>query len=393
MANPDRDIRVGLLSAAAYSGMFVFGMVMALLGAVLPALSGRLQFRVAEIGTLFLFMNFTMLACSLVVGAAMDRFGLKVPLAVGPLLVAVTLLLISRAARFEDLLPAVVLLGLGGGALNGGTNTLVVDLHEDPKQKASALNLLGVFFGFGALFLPFVIGALLEALGIGTLLTASAVVCAGVGLFAMGLRFPPPKQQRRLPAVEMRKLLGSALALVTAALLFFQSGIEFTMGGYIGTYLTRAVGLSVAGASWLLAAYWASLMVARIVLSRILLHADPHRVILYCAFGAGAGAALAATETKAVLTSAGILLCGLSLAGIYPTVLGIAGAAFREHSGTVFGMLFTVALAGGMALPWVSGHLAQAAGLRWVFVLVAVAFVAVLALGRLVARLSPATAT
>src|SRR5690606_4251923 len=46
-----------LLSAAAYAGMFVFGIVMALLGAVLPALSGRLAFEVADIGRLLLYMN------------------------------------------------------------------------------------------------------------------------------------------------------------------------------------------------------------------------------------------------------------------------------------------------------------------------------------------------
>jgi MFS transporter, FHS family, glucose/mannose:H+ symporter len=391
MPSPDREVHTGRLSAAAYAGMFVFGMVMALLGAVLPALSERLQFRVADIGILFLVMNFAMLACSLLLGLAMDRFGMKPPLAAGPLLVALALLLIARAVRFEDLLPAVVLLGLGGGALNGGTNTLVADLHEDPKRKSSALNLLGVFFGIGALFLPFIIGALLAAFGIAPLLAVSAAMCAGAGLFATGLRFPAPKQQQRIPVAEMRRFLGSALVLVTASLLFFESGVEFTMGGYIGTYLTRAMGLSVVAASWLLAAYWASIMAARIVLSRILLQANPHRVVLCCALGAFVGAGLTAAANGPGVACIGIVLCGLSLAGIYPTVLGIVGAVFREHSGTVFGILFTVALAGGMVLPWVAGQLAEAAGLRWVFALVAIAFTAILALSRAMGRVTGST--
>src|SRR5882757_8903652 len=113
-----------MLSAAAYSGMFVFGIVMALLGAVLPALSERLHFAVADIGTLFLIMNFAMLVCSLVLGLGMDRFGMKPPLALGPLLVAVALVLIAYAQAFADLFPAVALLGIGGGAVNGAANTL-----------------------------------------------------------------------------------------------------------------------------------------------------------------------------------------------------------------------------------------------------------------------------
>jgi fucose permease len=82
----------------------------------------------------------------------------------------------------------------------------------------------------------------------------------------------------------------------------------------------------------------------------------------------------------------GIIVTGLALAGIFPTVLGIAGARYPGHSGTVFGILFTVALTGGMTLPWLAGHLAAWAGLRVVFVLVAANFVAVALLNAVARR-------
>ena len=174
-----------MLSIAAYSGMFVFGIVMALLGAILPALSEHLHFAVSDIGTLFLIMNFAMLVCSLVLGLAMDRFGMKPPLVLGPLLVAAALVLIVRAQAFTDLFPAVALLGIGGGALNGAANTLVADLHEDPQRKSAALNLVGVFFGLGALFLPFAIGALLARFSLATLLVTAALLCAAAGIYSL----------------------------------------------------------------------------------------------------------------------------------------------------------------------------------------------------------------
>jgi fucose permease len=43
----------------------------------------------------------------------------------------------------------------------------------------------------------------------------------------------------------------------------------------------------------------------------------------------------------------------------------------------VFGILFTMALTGGMTIPWIAGHLADAAGVRAVFGLAAANFVAV----------------
>src|SRR5919108_5233723 len=104
MPGPDRR-QVRLLSAGAYAGMFVFGLVMALLGAVLPALAGRLEFQISDIGRLFLVMNGAMLAASLVLGLAMDRFGMKPPLAIGALLVATALVIVARASAFRMLFP------------------------------------------------------------------------------------------------------------------------------------------------------------------------------------------------------------------------------------------------------------------------------------------------
>jgi FHS family glucose/mannose:H+ symporter-like MFS transporter len=368
--------------------MFVFGIVMALLGAVLPSLTGRLQFATQDIGTLFLVMNGAMLAASLVLGMAMDRFGMKLPLALGPLLVAAALMMVVRATAFATLLPAVVLLGIGGGALNGATNTMVADLHDDPGRKGAALNLLGVFFGFGALFLPFAIGALLTTLSVGRLLTAAAVLCAAVGAVASMLVFPAPKQTHALPVAEMPRFLRSPLVLVFAALLFFESGVEFTLGGFISTYLTHDLAVaSVATASWILAGYWASIMASRAVMSRLAFGRDPYKTLPLCALGACMGAVLTALAASTAVAAVGVVVCGWSLAGIYPTALGIAGDRYRSHSGTVFGILFAVALSGGMILPWVAGQIGGATSLRWVFAMIAASFAAILVLSRIANRI------
>jgi fucose permease len=286
---------------------------------------------------------------------------------------------------------AALLLGVGGGALNGASNTLVADLHEDPRRKSAALNRLGIFFGFGALCLPFAMGALLARLSMATLLLAAAALCAGAGVFASTLRFPAPKQGHALPVADLPRFLRSPLVLVFAFLLFFESGVEFTLGGFISTYLTRDMAMaSVSLASWVLAGYWLSLMVSRAVLSRVALGAEPYRILLFCSLGACAGALIAAVAPSAGVAALGIVLCGFSLAGVYPTALGIAGARFKSHSGTVFGILFAVALSGGMILPWVAGQLGGAAGLRWAFGMVAAAFMAVFLLSRAAAHFDAA---
>jgi fucose permease len=86
--------------------------------------------------------------------------------------------------------------------------------------------------------------------------------------------------------------------------------------------------------------------------------------------------ALAAMAPTFALAAAALVAAGLALAGIFPTVLGIAGAQLPSRSGTVFGVLFTIALGGGMTIPWLAGHVAARLGLRAVLALGAANFVA-----------------
>jgi MFS transporter, FHS family, glucose/mannose:H+ symporter len=367
--------------------MFVFGIVMALLGAVLPTMMGRLHLKTSDIGTLFLAMNAAMLVSSLVFGMVMDQFGMKSPLVLGPLLVAVALGIVIRTTALSVLLFAVMLLGIGGGALNGATNTLIADLHEDPRRKGAALNRLGIFFGFGALLLPFALGVLLRWLAVTQLLMGGAALCTVVGIFALLLQFPAPKQRQALHISGMALFLRSPLVIAFACLLFFESGVEFTLGGFISTYLVQDMRVaSVSVASWILAAYWASIMVSRGVLSRIALGADPYKILIYCSLGACTGAILSALAPTITIAAIGVVMSGCSLAGIYPAALSVAGSRFGSHSGTVFGILLAVALAGGMALPWVAGQIGGACSLRWVFGMVAASFVAVLLFSRVAAH-------
>lgn len=376
-----------LLDAIAQAGIFVFGIVMAIVGAVVPALLEHLSLSLGDVGTLFLAMNCAMLGASLVLGLVMDRFGLKLPLAAGAALVTLALVLVGRAASFAQLVAAAACLGLGGGAVNGASNTLVADLHDDPARKAAALNRLGVFFGFGALLLPFSLGALRTTLGLEGLLYAAAALCAAAGLAAAVAAFPAPKQGHGLPLGEMPRFARMPLVVTLAALLFFQSGNEFVLGGYIASFLTREMGAPPAAASYALAGYWGAIMLARVVLSRLLLHISAPAVVFASAVLSAAGSLILAWAATLPAAAAGAAFTGLAMAGIFPTVLSLAGARFPEHSGTVFGLLFTVALAGGMTMPWVSGHLADAAGLRIVFGLTAVNFGIIAALMAAATRL------
>ena len=372
--------RIGRLQVAAFAGMFVFGIAAALLGATLPLLSERLQIGLGRVGTLFLVMNAGMLASSFALGALQDRFGMKPPLVAGPVVVGAALLLVAGAGSYAQLLVAVALLGLGGSALNGASNALVADLHEDPAAKSAALNLVGVFFGFGALFIPLAIGLLLRAAGLRGILLGATGLCVVVAIANALPSYPPAKQGRGLALAEAARFLRDPLVLLLGLLLFFQSGNEFILGGYTTTFLTREIGLSVGAASYALTGYWAALMLTRAWLGRGRASLTGERLVLASAAASAAATALLVTASRPPLAVVVVVVLGATLAGIFPAVLGVAGSRFPAHSGTVFGLLFTMALSGGMTLPWVTGQAAAAWGLRPALGLVVAQFLAVLAL-------------
>ena len=356
------------LQFSAWAGMFVFGIVMAILGAILPSLFERIGFGAGAAGNLFLTMNFAMLLATLFFGPVVDRFGFRSILAVSAFLVAAAFLLLSRAATYSVVLAAAVVLGLGGGALNGGTNALTSDLHEGEKRGA-ALNVLGIFFGFGALSVPFLIGTLRERLGLGRILVLATALSLVPFIIYVVLRFPRAKHAQGFPIKDAAGIARNPLLWLTGFILFFESGNEFTVGGWISSHLQTTFGVAAGTAALVLAGYWAAVMAGRLVSSRLVRGVRNETLILASAALSLVAALLMALAPSGPAAAVGAVLIGAGFAAIYPTTLAIVGANFAAFTGTAFSVVIALGLVGGMLSPWLAGRIAQASSLRRGFII------------------------
>jgi MFS transporter, FHS family, glucose/mannose:H+ symporter len=151
--------------------------------------------------------------------------------------------------------------------------------------------------------------------------------------------------------------------LVLGFLLFCQSGNEASISGWTSTYV-GAAGLGARTATLILAGYWAALMAGRLAVSGLLKFVGKRQLVLASGVGALIGAAILLTNRSEGMLVAGVLVIGLSYAGVFPTALAIAGDAYRKMAGTVFGSLFAIALVGGMSFPWAVGQISQRLGVR-----------------------------
>lgn len=353
--------------AAACLGMLVFGIVLTTLGAILPVLTERLGLDKAHAGSLFLLMSGGILVGSVVFGPVVDRRGYKNLLIASVVLVLIGLEGIAFASSLGFLRGAVFLIGLGGGIINGGTNALVADISEE--GRSASLSMLGVFFGIGAFGIPFMLGFLLDRFDHATLIASIGGLVVLPLLFFMVTRFPTPKQAQGFPLREGLRLAKDPTLLLMGLLLFLQSGMEIMTGGWAATFFNEELALTASDAVFVLSLFWAGMVLARLLLGSLLKRMDPSLTLKLFMGVAFAGSLIMAFAQVTWLAAFGLFLTGAGLAAGFPVILGYVGDRYPTLSGTAFSLVLVMALTGGSILPYITGLLGEAWGLRASFLL------------------------
>jgi MFS family permease len=347
--------------------MLLFGVVFLSLGSVNNMLAERFQLDYNAIGTLTALLPFGILAGSLIFGPIVDRFGYKWLLFICALLVGAGLEGMAFANSKELIQFFVFLIGFGGGGLNGATNALAADVSEG--ERASRLSLLGVFFGIGALGMPFTLAALSKLAPLPKIVAAIGAFAVVPAVWFLVISFPPPKQQRGSLADNFA-LLKEPVLLLTGLVLAVQSGMEGMSNDWTTRYfksvtLGGAKGVDVEQKSL----YALSALVGAMILTRLclgsLLKRIPVAAVLFGSLAFSAtGALVVMSRGSYAIAVCGMVLIGIGLSACFPLVLGCIGDRFPTKSGTVFSIVFVAALLGNMGINKSLGYIAARYGIE-----------------------------
>jgi len=352
-------INRGRLFGGACAAMFLHGIVLAILGTLfgLPEMRARLHVDLVQQGDVFLALFVGVLASTIIAGPVIDSFGNKLVLATCATLVMLALALLAAAASFASAAAMAFVLGFGGGGLNTAANALVADLYA--ADRGAMLNVVGMFFGVGAVVAPL----LTVAVPVTAMLLAAATLAAACAVTYLLLRFPPPSRHAGFSLLASIKAAGLPGVLLLGMVLFFESGNESSLGGWLSTY-AGSMGASPRMATAILASYWAALMLGRLVAARTLRRVSKPRLVLLSGATSALGCAVLLSWRSVPVMFVGALITGLAHAAIYPTTLALAADEHPRLAGTVFGFLFAAGLVGGMVFPWSIGHLSERFGFR-----------------------------
>jgi FHS family glucose/mannose:H+ symporter-like MFS transporter len=312
--------RISLL-AAANACMFVFGAVLLLMGSLLPSL----QFTYSRSGNLGSFPLAGILVSTILVGPILDLMGAKKALIVALGLAAASLALIPALHSYSELAAAAFMYGLGGGGLNTATNALVADISTG--GRAAALNLLGFSFSLGAISSPLMLSSVSGNLSPSIVPRILAMLCLGILVVVLSLRFPPPVKS----GTRLKSLLGvlnNRVVWLFAALLFFESGSENCMFVWTGKIVADALRISASRANLALVALSAALGAGRLAAVLWLRWLGSECTIWLSTLLVVAGSIVMqnANETSGMVVAT--LMIGLGLSAIFPTALGMAGDCF-----------------------------------------------------------------
>ena len=393
-----------VLMTIAFFGIFVYGLLAALPGSVLPTLE-RNQFlpNDSAVATFLLINAIGAVVAYLVSGPIIDRIGKKVALVFGTVLViasmigfASTVSKVSPPSALFYIFACSLLLGLGANAIVAAGHALVADVAAGWRN--AALNLLDICFGLGLASLPLVVQSLQRRGGLTSifwLLSGLSVVLLLLILFS---RFPQSAHSESFPVGAAGSLFRKPSFLLLATALFMYVGAELSVGKWVVTFMERdprilashglttervasianmspemlsrffekdTTGYAIAGyALTTLTLFAMALLVGRFVSSFLLgvLQVNSYVLITFGSLLTTIALIVAFTTNSSTTVRIGLIAAGFGMGPTFPTSVGLASVMMPRIAGTAMSLVMGVGFAGSLVIPPAVGYISSAVG-------------------------------
>jgi FHS family glucose/mannose:H+ symporter-like MFS transporter len=352
-------------SQQALSGFLISGLLTSCLGAFLPVWGYHLTSDFITAGNYFLCMNVGLLASVHAAHALLARRGIAFVLTTACALACVSFLGLALSCPPGPALGrAAGLLGLGvsAGLLNTAVFHAISPLYR--QDRAATVTLAGALYGLGCLITALLAAGTYYVYTAPSILILFAVIpglCAG--LYAR-VKFPRDQGPRHIPARQVLEDFKNPGAVLFTLLLFFQFGNEWSIAGWLPLFLIRRLGISPEASLFLLAFYWASLLVGRLAAQALLQRMSHAKLLLSSVSLSLLGCVILTTSADRFGAGAGILFVGSGFASIYPLVVERIGRRFSYYHPGLYNGIFSFAFTGGLLAPCALGYLAHFGSIR-----------------------------
>ncbi|OJX40821.1 MAG: hypothetical protein BGO78_10855 [Chloroflexi bacterium 44-23] len=240
------------------------GLTTGLLGPSLPSFASNTGSTLRQLSNLFLLSSLGYMLGSFGVGLYVNKVKGHLVLALSLTFIALFVALLPIIKSLWLLVAIFFLLGIAQSHLDVAENMLLIWLHG--SQVASYMNSLHFFFGFGTLIAPLLIA---QSLRLNNSITGAfwlmAVLMVLPAPFLLRQRSPTePVLKSDQEQIHTQK---SSILLVMFLVGMFMGfvGAEVTFGGWVYTYSLDLGMTTVQTAAYLVAVYWTTFTLARLL--------------------------------------------------------------------------------------------------------------------------------
>ena len=231
-------------TALVHADFIVTGVVMTMLGPMLPMFSARWLLNDAQAGYLFVAQFATSMLGMLLSGFLVERLGYRRTLRIGLVLMAAGMAMLVRANWTLGLV-AVSVYGVGFGSNTPAGNLFIADAN--PANRAAALNLLNSSWGIGAMGCPLLVAWAQRSQHVPLFFDGTAATLLALAAWLSWVQFSADQK----PAGHERPAGASAgpqshrLVFFVAVLFFVYVGTENSLGR-LGGILRPPLGSGIA---------------------------------------------------------------------------------------------------------------------------------------------------
>jgi len=326
-----------VLILAVIIAIFIYGMIAAMLGTILPALSERFHLSPTQNGTIAFAQALGLIIASLAVGPLLDNEGKKIGLILGLALISIALFALPRSPGFRTIVLLLFLLGIGGGIMVTAANALASDAGE--THRATVLNLANLFFGLGALATPFIAANLFKRNWVLLCYTIASLTVVTVAIETL-TKMPGPTGSGFVFA-DAAPVLGRPLLFLIGLFLFLYITCEVGMWNWLPRHLI-AQGIPESRALNILSLGFAlGMLIGRVGVLPVLIRVPAVTVTLTGSVAMAVTTFLMLRTKDPTMAWVLVFLAGISMAPVFPTTLAIVGDAFPRMTGTAIGFVIT----------------------------------------------------
>jgi fucose permease len=322
---------------------------------------------------------------SLAGGIFTERIGRRSILVVAAALHAVGLVGLGIAPGWVVFVAAGLLRSIGAGAIDGGTNGLIVDLFGGSRGRA--LSLAHLCYAMGAVGAPFLL-AFRDSIGLSweVVVVATGLVTIPLGSVLAVSDLADGRRQTGAAAA------GRAVSMVSLPLVVLAIAIGCYVAGSTGVsnWVVRFVSeMSRGTATSAVGFYWAGLMTGRLVTAAIADRFDHVKLAVVAALCASVAVVAAVLAPSVGLSTALFAVVGFASGPIYPLIMTIGGDRFPGRAAAMSGILSAAGIVGSLAYPPLMGVMSVTVGLSIAMLGIAVLSGGAAAALAVVGRISP----